>query len=329
MLRTVLAAYLEADPRELRFNYSEHRKPALAGFGLKTETDLQFNLSHTQGAVLLGICRQRAIGVDVERVRQDLIPRDIAARFFSTAEQRALFSLPEAEQREAFFRCWTRKEAFLKARGHGLSFPLAGFDVSIGAGESEARLTTRPDPSEAQNWQILPVPAPEGCAAAVAVARGASQGVHRTTRSNPTATTPPAATSVTKRMVTGWSAGHQSGRRLMTIGGMEGRLRIAAGKAMMQNRISRFRVGAMADLWATCKPKGLDCFSGNLAWQSHHFVRHAPSSAGSRFWPFCRSVFVGTAGSVCWLGRYFALGPRRASLGTFVGLRRGEAGCAS
>jgi 4'-phosphopantetheinyl transferase len=176
MLRTVLAKYLDADPRELRFRYSEHGKPALAGFGLETETDLQFNLSHTQGAVLLGICRKRAIGVDVERVREDLIPRDIAARFFSVTEQRALFSLPEAEQREAFFRCWTRKEAFLKARGHGLSFPLAGFDVSIGAAEAEARLTTRPDPSEAQNWQILPVPAPEGCAAAaaVAVAGGAS-----------------------------------------------------------------------------------------------------------------------------------------------------------
>jgi 4'-phosphopantetheinyl transferase len=176
MLRMVLAAYLEADPRELRFHYSEHGKPTLAGFGLETETDLQFNLSHTQGAVLLGICRQRAIGVDVERVREDVIPQDIAGRFFSPAEQRALLSLPEAEHREAFFRCWTRKEAFLKARGHGLSFPLAGFDVSIGAGESEASLTTRPDPSEAQNWQILPVLAPEGCAAAVAVASGAANG---------------------------------------------------------------------------------------------------------------------------------------------------------
>jgi 4'-phosphopantetheinyl transferase len=174
MLRTVVAAYLGADPRKLRFHYTEHGKPALAGSGRETETDLQFNLSHTQGAVLLGICRQRAIGVDVERVREDVVPRDIAARFFSPAEQRALQSLPETEQRQAFFRCWTRKEAFLKARGHGLSFPLAGFDVSIGAYEAEVRLTTRPDPSEAQNWQILPVPAPQGCAAAAAVANGAS-----------------------------------------------------------------------------------------------------------------------------------------------------------
>ena len=168
MLRTVLGAYLKSDPRELRFRYSEHGKPSLDS---PVPADLQFNLSHTQGAVLLGICRQRAIGVDIERVREDLIPRDIAARFFSLEEQRALMSLPEAEQRQAFFRCWTRKEAFLKARGHGLSFPLARFDVSIGAEDTEVRLTTRPDPAEAQDWQILPVAAPEGYAAAVAVAQ--------------------------------------------------------------------------------------------------------------------------------------------------------------
>jgi 4'-phosphopantetheinyl transferase len=166
MLRTALAAYLGGDPRELHFRYSQHGKPALAA---SFPTDLQFNLSHTQGAVLLGICRGRAIGVDVERVREDLVPREIAGRFFSLAEQRALMNLPEAEQRHAFFRCWTRKEAFLKARGHGLSFPLAGFDVSIGAYETEVELTTRPDPVEARNWQILRASAPAGCAAAVAV----------------------------------------------------------------------------------------------------------------------------------------------------------------
>jgi 4'-phosphopantetheinyl transferase len=168
LLRTVLAAYCGADPRELRFRYSEHGKPSLAGTG--AEQELQFNLSHTRGAVMLGISRRRAVGVDVERVREDLRPREIAARFFSAAEQQALRGLPEAEQRQAFFRCWTRKEAFLKARGHGLSFPLDRFDVSIGDGDEEVRLTTRPGPEEAENWQIFPAPAPGGCIAAVAVA---------------------------------------------------------------------------------------------------------------------------------------------------------------
>ena len=81
LLRTVLAAYCGADPRELRFCYSERGKPSLAGTG--AEAELQFNLSHTRGAVMLGISRRRAVGVDVERVREDLRPREIAARFFS------------------------------------------------------------------------------------------------------------------------------------------------------------------------------------------------------------------------------------------------------
>jgi 4'-phosphopantetheinyl transferase len=168
MLRSLLGAYLEIDPSAVGFEYSEHGKPALAGLHRKAE--LQFNLSHTQGAVLLAICRQRAIGVDIEREREDFSVQEIANRFFSLAERQALMSLPEVELRPAFFRCWTRKEAFLKARGHGLSFPLESFDVSIGDGEREIRLTTRPDPAEAEHWQILPAPAPEGYAAAVAAA---------------------------------------------------------------------------------------------------------------------------------------------------------------
>ena len=168
MVRSVLAAYLEVNPRDVRFRYSDHGRPSLVS--AHGEEELRFNLSHTQGAVLLGICRGRAIGVDIERVREDFQPQEIAARFFSLSEQQALMSLPEAEQRPAFFRCWTRKEAFLKARGHGLSHPLELFDVSIGAGENEVRLVTRPDPAEAQRWQILQPPAPGGYAAAVAVA---------------------------------------------------------------------------------------------------------------------------------------------------------------
>ena len=172
MLRTLLAAYLETDPRCMQFQYSEHGKPSLAGPDAKNE--LQFNLSHTQGAVLLAICRRRAIGADIERVREDFSVQEIAQRFFSLAERQALMRLPEAERRPAFFRCWTSKEAFLKARGHGLSFPLDHFDVSVGSDEAEVGLTTRPDPREARDWQILQAPAPEGYAAAVAVASSPS-----------------------------------------------------------------------------------------------------------------------------------------------------------
>ncbi len=167
MLRSVLAEYLKSDPRDLSFGYTEHRKPFLS----TPESELRFNLSHTQGAVLLGVCRGREIGVDIEKVREDLNPLEISTRFFSAAEQQGLKELPEAEQRPAFFRCWTRKEAFLKARGHGLSHPLELFDVSIGADDSEVALVTRPHAEDARQWRILATPAPEGYAAAVAVAR--------------------------------------------------------------------------------------------------------------------------------------------------------------
>jgi 4'-phosphopantetheinyl transferase len=173
VLRALLGAYVKASPRELNFCYSEHGKPSLAE--PHSETGLQFNLSHTCGAVLIAVCQVRAIGVDIERVRDDFSLKETAARFFSVAERRALMNLPEASRREAFFHCWTRKEAFLKARGDGLSFPLDLFDVSIAANDTAVGLITRPEPDEAQGWRILPVPVPAGYSAAVAVARQGSE----------------------------------------------------------------------------------------------------------------------------------------------------------
>jgi 4'-phosphopantetheinyl transferase len=173
MLRALLGAYLKASPCELRFCYSEHGKPSLAE--AHSETGLQFNLSCTRGAVLIAVCLWCAIGVDIERVRDDFSVEEIAARFFSVAERRALTNLPKASRREAFFHCWTRKEAFLKARGDGLSFPLDLFDVSIAANDTAVGLITRPDPAEAQRWRILPVTVPAGYSAAVAVARQDSE----------------------------------------------------------------------------------------------------------------------------------------------------------
>jgi 4'-phosphopantetheinyl transferase len=150
MLRMLLSSYLGASPAELSFAYSEYGKPSLtAPLG-----DLKFNLSHTSGLVLLAVCRGKHIGVDVENVRKDLNVKEIACRFFSAAEQRALLQTPEVSSHEAFFRCWTRKEAFIKARGEGLSCPLDSFDVSIAPNDEDVTLTTRPDVSEAGNWHL-------------------------------------------------------------------------------------------------------------------------------------------------------------------------------
>ena len=149
-LRILLASYLGAVPSELRFAYSAQGKPYLtAPLG-----DLEFNLSHTSGLGLFAICRGRRVGVDVERIRKDFAVMEIAGRFFSPAEYRALAQMPKILSHEGFFHCWTRKEAFVKARGEGLSYPLDSFDVSVVPEAEEVTLTTRPDSHEAGNWHL-------------------------------------------------------------------------------------------------------------------------------------------------------------------------------
>jgi len=168
MLRILLGTYLHVAPELLHFSYSVLGKPDLAlPFAA---ADLRFNLSHSNGAALLAICKGRRIGADIEKMREDFDPEEISTKFFSIQERHALMSLAEGARREAFFRCWTRKEALLKAKGGGLSLPLDLFDVSIGD-ESAVTLVTRPDPEEAEQWEILSVPVPSGYSAAIAVGK--------------------------------------------------------------------------------------------------------------------------------------------------------------
>jgi len=167
-LRAILGRYLNRSPRDLSFRYSSYGKPALdLGSG---DDRLRFNLSHSQGMALYVIARDREVGVDIERVRSDLEVDQIAERFFSPSEISSLRALPVALRRNAFFLCWTRKEAYIKARGEGLSLPLDHFDVSIAPGEPAALLRTRPDSAEAFRWSLrdLAFESPE-YAAAVAV----------------------------------------------------------------------------------------------------------------------------------------------------------------
>lgn len=170
MLRMLLASYLGTSPAELCFAYSAHGKPSLS----VPADNLQFNLSHSHGTVLYAFSRGKRIGVDVEHIRHDLNVEEIAARFFSRAEQIEIAQSPD--QYDAFFHCWTRKEAFVKARGEGLSCPLNSFDVSVAHDCNEISLTTRPDSSEAQRWQLHSLNCFPDYAAAVAVESELSRG---------------------------------------------------------------------------------------------------------------------------------------------------------
>lgn len=166
ILRNLLASYLGALPQELNFVYSQYGRPSLAG--VKLAAMLNFNVAHSAQMALFAFAHGRRLGVDVEQVRHDFSTGEIADRFFSLSERAALRHLPQEERHEAFFRCWTRKEAFIKALGEGLSHPLDQFDVSLRPDESAALLATRPDASEARSWGMWDVQVPNGYAAALA-----------------------------------------------------------------------------------------------------------------------------------------------------------------
>jgi 4'-phosphopantetheinyl transferase len=167
LLRTILAGYLAINPKDLTFSYSKREKPFL---GLAyADCGIRFNLSHSGGIALYAFARRRELGVDVEQVRRDFAVEAIARRFFSAHEQEQLADLPAAEKIDAFFRCWTRKEAYIKATGDGLSLPLTQFDVSLAEGNTDALVTTRPDTAEARRWLLCEIPAGTGYVAALCV----------------------------------------------------------------------------------------------------------------------------------------------------------------
>jgi 4'-phosphopantetheinyl transferase len=166
-LRTILARYLRADARELRFEYGSHGKPKLAGdFG---ETTLRFNLAHAHRLALYAISRGREVGIDLEWVRPEFAGEQIAESSFSRGEVLALRSLPVEKQTEAFFNCWTRKEAYIKARGEGLSIPLDKFQVSLAPGQPARLLTVDGDPDETARWTLSELIPGPGYVAALAV----------------------------------------------------------------------------------------------------------------------------------------------------------------
>jgi 4'-phosphopantetheinyl transferase len=152
LLREILSLYLRQSPDSLRFSYTSYGKPYLAdecvGAGLR------FNLSHSGELALYAVSLRRELGVDIERIRTDVEHAQIAAGFFSGPEVEALRALPAHLQREAFFICWTRKEAYIKGIGEGLSLPLDSFDVSLMPGAPASLLAVRGDAQEAARWTL-------------------------------------------------------------------------------------------------------------------------------------------------------------------------------
>jgi 4'-phosphopantetheinyl transferase len=169
LLREILSRYLKLSPDSLRFKYTSYGKPYLTdecGGGW-----LRFNVSHAGGLALYAVSRERELGVDIERIRTDIEHQQIASQFFSEQEVASLLALPADAQLEAFFLCWTRKEAYIKGIGEGLSLPLHSFDVSLTPGEPAALLAVRGDAQEAARWTLKALEPGQGYRAAL-VAEG-------------------------------------------------------------------------------------------------------------------------------------------------------------
>lgn len=149
-LRKILALYLDYDPKQLQFHYAEHGKPLL--IQKFHDQALQFNLSHSADLAVYAFTVQHPIGIDVEHIRTNLAIEKLAARFFSSNESKALQQLPETEKLLGFFYTWTRKEAFLKALGAGLSFPLNQFEISLDPQTHQAIQHIQDDSHPAASW---------------------------------------------------------------------------------------------------------------------------------------------------------------------------------
>lgn len=167
MLRDVLSRYLPSGTAEISFGRNSFGKPFLdPSHG---DESLEFNLSHAGDLVLVGLCRGRRIGIDVEKVRPMDDMAAIAGSSFTPEENAFLFRQPPSGRMSTFLRCWTRKEAYIKGVGKGLSIPLNSFDTLISSPAASVFLESGPGSTDKAVWQVQNLDVSEGYVAAVAV----------------------------------------------------------------------------------------------------------------------------------------------------------------
>ncbi len=169
-LRCILSSYLSLPPEQLGFQYGSGGKPALTED--YNPSDLRFNLSHSHELALYALLLHQEIGVDIEHIHPVRDVETIARRFFSIREYETLQSLPEHQKLEAFFNCWTRKEAYIKACGDGLAQSLDRFDVSLAPDEPAQLLSIDGSTAEATRWHLRGFTPAPGYIAALAAEGG-------------------------------------------------------------------------------------------------------------------------------------------------------------
>lgn len=162
-LRSLLGRYLDVPPASVRLNYGSRGKPALP-----SDAGLEFNTTHSGGLAAFAFTVGCPIGVDVEQIRPLTELNDIASRFFCREEAAEILSLPPSERERAFFLCWTRKEAYIKAIGDGLSTPLDDFRVTLRDHETARLVHLGQDIDAARAWTLEDLGLASGYAAALA-----------------------------------------------------------------------------------------------------------------------------------------------------------------
>lgn len=152
LLKIILSRYIHIDPGQICLRYNSFGKPMLnERIG---RNYIHFNLSRTDDLALFAITKDRKIGVDVESINLDIEIEGIVERFFSSDEVTALRSLPVELRHKAFFQCWTCKEAFIKAKGKGLTIPLDSFSISLNPEKSPDLVCSKFCADEASRWSL-------------------------------------------------------------------------------------------------------------------------------------------------------------------------------
>ena len=166
--RLILARYVGIAPSDLRFARGKHGKPELVT--QRNEALVCFNASHSDGVALYAVACEREVGVDVERCHRKSETEQIASRYFTSRESQKLLAIPTEYRNEAFYACWTRKEAYMKAKGLGLRLGLDQFEVGFAPGEPAALLSSSEGPEEIERWSMKELYPSDGYLGAVCAA---------------------------------------------------------------------------------------------------------------------------------------------------------------
>lgn len=174
-LRELLAEYTAQTPRDVSFGHTAIGKPFL--IDNRREKPLRFSLSHSGDWAVVAVALSTEVGVDIEQIDSEVSVEAVAERFFSRSEFEALRNAPSEQRTEFFFTAWTRKEAYLKARGEGIADRLRSFSVSVNPEQIPVLLTDSKDPPAVRGWRIYDVDIACGYAAALA-AEGDTHQIH-------------------------------------------------------------------------------------------------------------------------------------------------------